>query len=289
MKQEICCCKNEILMKNQKVWYVTGASKGMGLSLVKLLLDTGHQVAATSRNVNAFGDLAAAYPDHFLPVQLDITSDESVKDSIRQTIGKFGQLDVVVNNAGYSIVGSMEELTDKEFRESIDVNLFGTVNVIRAAMPHFRAQGSGYFINISSNAGYVGFANASSYNAAKFAMVGISEALAAEVKPFGIHVTVVAPGQFRTSFMDSLVFAEHKIPVYQLSEAEKMWRELSGTQRGDPAKLVQILADLASHPNPPLHLLLGPDTYGLVMEHRENEKREFADWKDLTLSTDFDL
>ena len=261
----------------------------MGLSLVQSLLGNGCRVAATSRNAKAFDDLAAAYPDSLLPLSLDITSDESVKDSISQTINKFGHLDVVVNNAGYSIVGSMEELTDREFRESIDVNLFGTVNVIRAAMPHFRAQGSGYFINISSNAGYVGFANASCYNAAKFAMVGISEALAAEAKQFGISVTVVAPGQFRTSFMDSLVYAENKIPVYKLAEAETMWREFSGTQRGDPSKLVQILVDLASHPNPPLHLLLGPDTYQLVMEHRENEKREFADWKELTLSTDFDL
>ena len=186
------------------------------------------------------------------------------------------------------MVGSIEELSDLEFRETIDVNLFGTVNTIRAAMPHFRKQGSGHFINISSNAGYIGFANAGSYNAAKFAVVGISEALAEESKAFGVKVTVVAPGQFRTSFMDSLAFAENKIAVYKLAEAEKMWREYSGTQRGDPAKLAQVLIDLANHPNPPLHLLAGPDTYQLVTEHRQKERQEFADWKDVTLSTDFD-
>ena len=155
-------------------------------------------------------------------------------------------------------------------------------------MPHFRKQGSGHFINISSNAGYVGIANASSYNAAKFAVVGISEALAEETKSFGIKVTVVAPGQFRTSFMDSLIFAKNKIPVYKLAEAEKMWREYSGAQRGDPAKLAQVLLDLGNHPNPPLHLLAGPDTYQLVLEHREKEKQEFEVWKDITLSTDLD-
>ena len=271
-------------MKNQKVWYVTGASKGLGLNLVKLLLSNGNKVAATSRNSSAFDKLVAAYPDNLLPLAVDITRDESVKQSISQTIGNFGKLDVVVNNAGYSLVGSIEELSDQEFRETIDVNLFGTVNTIRAAMPHFRKQGSGHFINISSNAGYIG----GSYNAAKFAVVGISEALAEESKAFGIKVTVVAPGQFRTSFMDSLAFAENKIAVYKLVEAEKMWREYSGTQRGDPAKLAQVLMDLANHPNPPLHLLAGPDTYQLVTEHREKEKQEFAAWKDITLSTDFD-
>ena len=274
-------------MKNQKVWYITGASKGLGLTLVKLLLANGNKVAATSRSGNAFEELVTAYPDNLLPLTVDITKDASVKQSIIQTLHTFGTLDMVVNNAGYSLVGSMEELSDQEFRETIDVNLFGTVSTIRAVMPHFRIQGSGHFINISSNAGYIGFANAGSYNAAKFAVVGISEALAEETKAFGIKVTVVAPGQFRTSFMDSLAFAENKIPVYKLAEAEKMWREFSGTQRGDPAKLAQILVDLASNPNPPLHLLAGPDTYQLVTEHRDKERQEFESWKEVTLSTDF--
>lgn len=274
-------------MENQKVWYVTGASKGLGLTLVKLLLTKGNKVAATSRNSGAFDELLTTYPERLLPLTVDLSSDESVKKSVSQTISKFGTLDVLVNNAGYSLVGSMEELSDQEFRETIDVNLFGTVNTIRAAMPYFREQKAGHFINISSNAGYIGFANASSYNAAKFAVVGISEALAEETKPFGIKVTVVAPGQFKTSFMDSLAFAKNKIPVYKLAEAEKMWRESGGTQRGDPAKLAQILVDLANHPHPPLHLLAGPDTYQLVTEHRQKEKQEMEIWKEVTLSTDF--
>jgi NAD(P)-dependent dehydrogenase (short-subunit alcohol dehydrogenase family) len=275
---------------DKKVWFITGASKGLGLALTKLLLSKGDKVASTSRNIEEFTKNITEHQENFLPLEVDITADESVKNAVKQAVDKFGRLDVIVNNAGYSLVGSMEEISDEEFRRTIDVNLFGTVNVIRAAMPYLRQQQSGHIINISSNAGYVGFANASSYNAAKFAVIGISEALALETKPFGLQVTVVAPGQFRTNFMDkgSLTFAKNKIPVYKLEEAEKMWTEFSGQQPGDPEKLVNILADLAGNPNAPLHLLLGPDTYELVTEHRKKEKQEIEDWKKVTLSTNFD-
>jgi len=277
-------------MSDQKVWLVTGASKGLGLALVKLLLSQGKKVAATSRNSKALEAVSVENKENLLPLSVDLTDDESVKAAVTQTVEKFGKIDVIVNNAGYSLVGSMEEISDQEFRETIDVNLFGTVNAIRAVMPYFRKQGSGHFINISSNAGYVGFANASSYNAAKFAVIGISEALSEETKAFGIKVTVVAPGQFRTSFMDegSLTFAKNRIDVYKLDEAEKMWREFSGKQKGDPEKLVKILTEIAELPEPPLHLILGTDSYELVTSQREKEKAELETWKDLTLSTDFD-
>jgi NAD(P)-dependent dehydrogenase (short-subunit alcohol dehydrogenase family) len=278
-------------MNNKKTWLVTGASKGMGLSLVKKLLATGNQVAATTRNTIALLDALTQEPtDSLLALSVDLTNDQSVNQAVGQAVDRFGRLDVVVNNAGYSLVGSLEEMTDQEFRQTLDVNLFGPVNVIRAAMPYLRAQAAGHVINISSNAGYVGFANAASYNAAKFALIGISEALAQEAKPFGIKVTVVAPGQFRTSFMDqgSMVFANHKIDVYGLDKAEAMWRSYSGSQAGDPEKLVSVLMAIADSPAPPLHLLLGSDTYQLITEKREQEKQEIEDWKSVTLSTDFD-
>lgn len=279
------------MMINKKTWFVTGASKGLGLSLVKRLLSTGNQVVATTRNTTALLDALTEEPtDNLLALSVDLTNDQSVNEAIGQAINRFGRLDVVVNNAGYSLVGSMEEMTDQEFRQTVDVNLFGPVNVIRAAMPYLRSQGSGHVINISSNAGYVGFANAASYNAAKFALIGISEALAGEVKPFGIKVTVVAPGQFRTNFMDqgSMVFAKNKIDVYGLDKAEAMWRSYSGSQAGDPEKLVSVLMAITDSPAPPLHLLLGSDTYQLIMEKRQQEKQEIEDWKSVTLSTDFD-
>lgn len=275
---------------SQKIWFVTGTSKGLGMELITLLLSKGHKVAATTRNIAALQQLSNTYPNMLLPLAVDLTSDESVAVAVAKTIHAFGRLDVVVTNAGYSLVGSLEEMTDLEFRQTIDVNVFGTVHVIRAVMPHFRKQQSGYFITISSNAGYVGFANAASYNASKFAIIGISEALAAEAKPFGIKVTVVAPGQFRTNFMDkgSLTFAKNRIPEYNLDAAEAQWTEFSGQQQGDPEKLVKILVDLSHLSHPPLHLLLGPDTYTLVMEHRQKEQEEIAAWKSVTLSTDFD-
>ena len=143
--------------ENQKVWLVTGTSKGLGLHLIKLLLSQGHKVIATSRNTGALEKEITSFKDNFFPVKLDITSDTAVKKAIDESIEKLGRIDVVVNNAGYSLVGSMEEMTDAEFRATMDVNLFGTVNIIRNMMPHLRKQQSGHIINISSNAGYIGF------------------------------------------------------------------------------------------------------------------------------------
>ena len=274
--------------KNQKVWLVTGTSKGLGLHLTKLLLSQGHKVIATSRTTEVLEKELASFKKNLFPVKLDIASDEEVKQVIDENIEKLGRIDVVVNNAGYSLVGSMEEMTDEEFRATMDVNLFGTVNIIRNVMPYLRKQQSGHIINISSNAGYVGFEKASSYNAAKFGMIGISEALAQEVKDFGINVTVVAPGQFRTQFMDSINYVKNRIDVYGVDEAEKMWGNFSGQQAGDPEKLANILMNIAAMSQPPLHLLLGPDTYELVTKKRKEEDAEFEQWKSLTLSTNFD-
>ncbi|WP_423818967.1 SDR family NAD(P)-dependent oxidoreductase [Salinimicrobium sp. TIG7-5_MAKvit] len=274
--------------ENQKVWLITGTSKGIGLDLTKLVLSLGHTVIAASRNINALEKEINQNKENLYPVQLDITSDKEVKMTIDRFVKKLGKIDVVVNNAGYSLVGSMEEMTDEEFRATMDVNLFGAVNIIRNVMPYLRKQKSGHIINISSNAGYVGFEKAASYNAAKFGMIGISEALAQEVNNFGIKVTVVAPGQFRTQFMDSINYVKNRIDVYGVDEAEKMWSKHSGQQPGDPEKLVKILVKITEMPKPPLHLLLGPDTYKLVTQKRKEEDAEFETWKSLTLSTDFD-
>lgn len=271
-----------------KVWLVTGTSKGLGLNLTKLLLSEGHKVIATTRNTEALEKEITTNAENLYPVELDLTSDKAVKKAIDKSIENLGKIDVVVNNAGYSLVGSMEEMTDSEFRATMDVNLFGTVNIIRNIMPYMRKQQSGHIINISSNAGYVGIGNAASYNAAKFGVIGISEALSQEVKDFGIHVTVVAPGQFRTQFMDSISYVKNRIDVYGIDETEKMWSKYSGQQTGDPEKLVKILVKITEMSKPPLHLLLGPDTYALVTQKRKEENAEFEQWKSLSLSTDFD-
>jgi NAD(P)-dependent dehydrogenase (short-subunit alcohol dehydrogenase family) len=223
-------------MSNQKVWFITGASKGMGLETVTAVLKNGDKVAATSRNLKELIDQIGDQNDHFLPLQVDITNNEEVKKAIETTVATFGKIDVVVNNAGYYLVGSIEEISDEEFRKTIDVNLFGTVNVIRNVMPFLRQQKSGHILNIASNMGYIGYANTGSYNAAKFAVIGLSEALAQEAKPFNIKVIAIAPGMFRTHFMSESTLAEakNKIAAYNVEQHVNMLKGLDGNQPGDP-------------------------------------------------------
>jgi|SRR5690606_19335821 len=278
-------------MKNQngKVWFITGTSKGMGLELTKLLLSNGNKVAATSRDAQNIKNEIGKNPN-LLALTVDITSDASVKKAIKETVDTFGRIDIVVNNAGYWIVGSMEETTNQEFRASLDVNLLGTVNVIRATLPYLRKQKSGHIINISSVAGYAGFASSGSYTASKFAVIGLSESLAEEVDAFNIKITVVAPGVFRTNFLNqgSLQTANNLIEEYGTKQKLETWEQYNGNQPGDPSKLVQILIDIIELEKPPLHLLLGTDAYQLVTEKRKSEHEEFEEWKHLTLSTNFD-
>ena len=277
-------------MDTKRIWFVTGASQGLGLSLVKQLLNAGYQVAATSRKAKDIEDVIATHKDNILALTVDITNEESVNNAIAKTIAHFGRVDVIVNNAGYSIYGSVEALSNEEFRKTIDVNLFGTVNVIRAVMPHFRKQRSGYIFNISSVAGYRGFGNSPSYAAGKFAVIGLSEALAEEVKQFGVKVTVVAPGFFRTSFLDKgdELVSKNTIAEYQVERLVDRLRVMNGKQPGDPEKLVAALIKLSNEQDPPIHLLMGPDAYQIVMQKRAAEQHEFEAWKDLTLSTDLD-
>ncbi|MCF6407777.1 SDR family oxidoreductase [Chitinophaga filiformis] len=275
---------------NSKVWFVTGASKGMGLTLVKLLLNTGHKVAATSRNVVELEKQVGGPNKNFLALQVNIASNEDVKAAIQQTAKYFGKLDVVVNNAGYAIYGSVEELSDQEFRDSVEINLFAMVNTVRNAMPYFRQQKSGHIINFSSIAGYRGYGSAGAYGAVKFAVVGLSEALAEEGKLFGVHVTVVAPGFFRTSFLDkgSMKMAANRIQGYNTGGIESWMREMDGKQLGDPQKLAKLLVDITGEKNPPVHFFAGPDAYHIRKEKSEADMKDLEEWKHLTLSTDFD-
>src|SRR5699024_6095720 len=210
-------------MSNQKVWFITGASKDLKLIQTQMLRSNGEIVIATSRNIYGLKNSIPQGEYKFLPLKVDITSDKQVKIAIEKSIEKFGKIDVVVNNAGYSLVGSMEEMSDEEFRATIDVNLFGTVNVIRNVVPYLRKQQSGHVINISSGSGYSGNAKAASYNAAKFAVIGLTEGFSKEINEFGVKTTVVAPGQFRTGFMDSLQYVKNRIDVYEIDKAEELW------------------------------------------------------------------
>lgn len=276
-------------MKN-KIWFVTGASKGLGLALVKKLLSSGYRVAATSRNVNDLKKAVDAGSETFLPLAVDLKNETSVEKAIKETVSHFGSIDVIVNNAGYGLVGSLEELTDTEVRENFDVNVFGVLNVIRKAMPFLRKQRSGHIINIASIGGFIGnFPGFGSYIATKFAMHGFSESLAAEVKPFGVHVTIVSPGYFRTEFLDaSLGVPKNEIEDYKLvREAQTLHQnEINSNQPGDPVKAAAVMVEIAEQATPPLHVFLGKDSYQMAEQKIKLIQENMAAVKELATSTD---
>lgn len=276
-------------MNTQKVWLITGASRGMGLEVVKEVLNKGDKVIAVFRNIEHLIQVIGENSANFLALKVDISNDNVVKEAIEKGIGYFGTIDVVLNNAGYYLVGSIEEISDEEFRRTVDVNLFGMANVIRHTMPFMRNQRSGHIINISSNMGYIGYAHTGSYNASKFAVIGLSEALAQEVKPFGVNITVVAPGMFCTDFMSeaTLVATENKIEDYLLEDHIRTLQSFHGHQPGDPVKLAQVLYYISNLDIPPLHLILGKDSYESIIQQRKNEMAEMEQWKSLSFSTDF--
>lgn len=277
-------------MENSKVWFITGASKGLGLTLAKELLAAGHKVAATSRNTASLIDAINYKSDTFLPLQVDLGSDDSVEAAIEQTHQTFERIDVVVNNAGYGIGGSIEELTDREARDSFDINVFGTINVIRHVLPIMREQHSGHIINISSIAGIAPGTGWSVYSATKHAVIGLSEVLADDVRALGIKVTVIAPGAFRTNFnnADSLVLSERKIDAYAgIRASHERFANMSGNQAGDPKKAAKVMIELSEMQEPPVLLLLGSDAFSRASAKLDQLVSGYKQWEALTRSTDY--
>lgn len=276
-------------MSETKVWYITGASKGMGLSLVKHLLAHGQRVAATSRAVAAL----AAFKeneDNFLPLEVDLKSEQSIAASLKQTINKFGRLDVVINNAGYGLGGALEELTAGEIYDNFEVNFFAVVRVIQQALPYMRQQRSGHIINISSIAGFAPGLGWAVYCAAKFAVSGLSAALTNDLKPLGIHVTNVMPGAFRTHFAkaDSIAYSRHTMADYaHLRESHEKINNMDGAQPGDPDKMADIFLKLVSSPDPATELFLGSDAFHRANVRLEQLRTQMNAWKDDSFSTDF--
>lgn len=278
-------------MSKEKVWYVTGASKGLGLELVKKLLSEGYKVAATSRNKAALISQLGEETGTFLPLQADLLNEGSVKDSIEKTVRHFGSVHVIVNNAGYGQIGALEELSDKESRANFDVNVFGVLNVIRASLPYLRAQGSGRVINIASIAGYyAGFAGWGIYCSTKFALAGLTESLAAEVKPMGIFATVVYPGYFRTNFLanDSVGVPGHQIEAYKAvrESQQQHLNEINGKQIGDPVKAAEVMIDIAEAAEPPVHLFLGKDSNDLARIKNDIIQNDIDAWEKVATATD---
>ncbi|WP_118976793.1 SDR family NAD(P)-dependent oxidoreductase [Taibaiella koreensis] len=277
-------------METKKVWLVTGASKGLGLSLVKKLLQEGFRVVATTRDVASLTKEIPASPADFLPLAVRLTDNDDVKKAIEQSIAHFGQLDVVVNNAGYGQIGTLEELTDEEARSNFDVNVFGALNVIRNVMPYLRERRSGHVINIASVGGYFGsFPGWGIYCATKFALAGLTESLAEEIREFGLKATVIYPGYFRTDFLSqgSIKTPQRAIGAYEAARKLEQAHldDINGNQANDPEKAAGVLIAISREKNPPVHLFLGQDAYGVFKRKNELIANDVAQWQDLTVST----
>lgn len=277
---------------SNKTWFITGASKGFGLLFIQQLLEKGDNVAATSRSIAQLKGAAATDHKNFLPLEMQITDEESVSKAIDAAIAKFGRIDNVVNNAGYGVIGAIEELSDAESRQNFDVNVFGSLNVIRQVLPHLRKQGSGHIFNISSIGGFTGnFPGFGIYCATKFAVAGFTEALSVEAKPFGINVTLVLPGYFRTNFLESDSLSVPKNPMDAYTDVravqEAHQRQINGNQPGDPAKGVAEMIRIAETENPPLYLFLGKDSVAMAEQKTAFLQNEIEAWRGVSESTDF--
>ncbi len=275
---------------SSRVWFITGCSSGFGRLLAEEVLKAGDKVVATARNISTIADLEKKYPKTARAISLDVTHREQIATAVEQALDHFGHIDVLVNNAGYGLVAALEEATDEDIRREIDTNVYGVVNVTRALLPHLRARKSGHVINLSSIAGLIATPGLGYYNLTKFAVEGFSEALALEVAPLGIKVTLIEPGPFRTEFLaGSLTESGAQIADYAETAGKTLvnMRNGNGSQKGDPLKAVQAIIQVANSPEPPLRLLLGAIAYRRAHEKIALIERDAKAWETVTLGADF--
>jgi NAD(P)-dependent dehydrogenase (short-subunit alcohol dehydrogenase family) len=274
-----------------KVFLVTGSSRGLGRQIAEKTLAAGHRLVATARKPEQLADLADRYGDRIRAVELDVTDPAAARAAVAAAVEAFGRLDVVVNNAGYANVASVEDIEDDDFRQQLETNLFGVVNVSRAALPVLREQGSGHIIQVSSLGGRMTTPGLSAYQAAKFAVGGFSEALAQEVAPLGIKVTVLEPGGMRTDWAGSSMTVHPVSPAYEptVGAIIRMLRS-SVVQRaaGDPAKVADAVLTVAGLDEPPVRLLLGSDAVRYAGQVAQARAESDATWRELSVSTDHD-
>ena len=273
-----------------KTWFITGASRGFGARVVERALVNGDAVVATARNLQAVIDCFGAHPN-LLAVALDVTDEGQAVAAARAAIDRFGRIDILLNNAGFGLMGAVEEASAAEVEAIYRTNVFGLLTVTRAVLPHMRKVRSGRILNISSIGGYRGAAGFGIYSSTKFAVEGLSEALHDELAPIGIHVTVVEPGYFRTDFLDasSLSISPTRIADYDetAGKVRTVAAGLSHNQPGDPEKLADVLVAFVGAPNPPVRLPLGSDTVAAIEKKHEADRAILAKWRTVSVSTDF--
>ncbi len=273
-----------------KAWFITGTSSGLGRLLTEKLLARGDRVAATLRRVDALDDLHARYGDQLWVAPLDVTDTDAVRDVTDRAFAALGRIDVVVSNAAYGRFGAAEELTDEQIRHQIDTNLIGSIQVIRSALPHLRAQGGGRILQVSSEGGQIAYPNFSLYHASKWAIEGFVESVAQEVAPFGIAFTIVEPGPARTSFSAGLV-SPSPMAIYDDTPAGEVRRAVAAgafALRGDPGKMVDAMIASADREPAPRRLLLGRDAYARVRAALVARVAALDEQRDIAMSTEAD-
>jgi NAD(P)-dependent dehydrogenase (short-subunit alcohol dehydrogenase family) len=276
--------------KSSRVWFITGSSSGFGLLLAHELLRRGERVIATARDASKLDDLLTLYPDTARTFMLDVTKPAEIESVTKLALTAFGHIDVLVNNAGYGLNGAIEEVSEDEFEPMFQTNIYGLIRTTRAFLPHFRQRRSGHIFNLSSIGGLIGGAGWGFYNVTKFAVEGFSEALAGEMKPLGVNVTVIEPGPFRTDFLGrSGKLAAKELPEYKdtAGKAREYLETQSGKQPGDPQKAVEAIIAVADSPNPPVHLILGKIALTRFRGKLAQWENEIAAWEPVTLGADF--
>lgn len=266
-----------------RTWFISGASSGLGLALARYALSRGYTVTATARTTARLDALAAEAPDRVLVHRLDVTAAGEAEVALAAARERFGRIDVLVNNAGYGIVGALEETPDHELRAQMETNFFGAWAVTKAGLPILRAQGAGAIVNISSLGGQLSFAGFSAYSASKFALEGMSEALAAEMAPFGVKVLIVEPGQLRTAFAGGAMRQMPSLDAYaeSVGPTRSFARSMDGTQTGDPFRVGQAIDAALAADTTPLRLQVGGDAIDLVRAHAEQMLADLAAWNEV--------
>ncbi|MFI9332849.1 oxidoreductase [Kitasatospora sp. NPDC052868] len=274
-----------------RVWLITGANSGFGQAIAEAAVAAGDTVVAAARRPETLDALAAAHPDRVVPVRLDVTDQAAIASVVADTLLWYGRIDVLVNNAGRGLIGAVEEYTDRELRELMELHFFGPAALTRAVLPHMRAQGSGAVVQMSSMGGRFSFAGVGAYSATKFALEGLSEALAQEVAGFGVKVLIVEPGAFRTGFAKADALAQAAvIPAYEpvVGYVRSGLPDSDGKQAGDPAKAAAAILAALDAEHTPLRLALGNDAFDGILGALDNSLKEAGDWESVSRGTDFD-
>ncbi|MEM9119154.1 MAG: oxidoreductase [Cyanobacteria bacterium P01_F01_bin.56] len=278
------------MTNNLKVWLITGSSSGFGRALAEAVLAHGDRLIATARKPEQVQALVDHYPETACAIALDVTDPQSIKSALEQVQATFGRVDVLVNNAGYGLIGALEEVSDEQIRRNFETNLFGATHVMRAVLPIMRQQGSGHIINMSAIAGFTNELGFSIYGGAKFALEGVSEALRGEVEPFGIKVTIVEPGPFRTDYIGrSLERVATPLSEYESTVGKflNFLNQIEGQQPGDPVKAAKAIIQMVEAEDPPLRLVLGKYAYSKFRQKIEQLTEELNRWESVGIATDF--